>query len=990
MGARIRVAALLAAFAGIAALAPGSAFGLASIQASQDGLPDIDGPPGKVQPTAAQQALASNLGATVSWNSFGTPGSLINDRGYLATGLGNDPVAAARSFVSRYRGLFRLSSRGLADLRLLNDAPLAGSDAHAVLFQQTFGSLPSTQNGLITVGVVHGDVAYVSSSAVGDGNAPAPATLSPEDAWLKAAANVGEHVDAGDIAGSKTSRKSGLTRLHVAGFEQAQARLTAFPTVTNGVRPAYETVVLDTSGSWPLAYKEFIDARTGAVLFRQDAVQELADTPRWKAFLANPPLSYSGGDSRVVQCWRRSADATCDVGVKNPSSPLAWDVNPQTRLSTHTTQGNNAVTAEDWTDPLAPSGGEQPVSANRNYTYAWANVWHDSGCDPTTLVPGGNDIDAAVTNLFVGHNRFHDFAYKLGFTERNSNAQQSNFGKTPASRAHDPELGDVQAGAITGGAPTYEGRSNANQITLNDGIPPITNQYLFQPIPAAFYTPCADGDFDTSVFGHEYTHLISNRMVAGPDAGLAGLQAGAMGESWSDLDALEYEHEHGISPGAGANPWAEGPYVTGNKRRGIRDYPLNANPLNYSDIGFDVPGPEVHADGEIWNAVNYDIRQAMVHRYNGVVRASNQARQVACADGKVPLRRCPGNRRWIQIVYDAWPLMQSQVSMLDARDAYLAADRMIFNGADQRLLWLAFARRGLGAGASSESVSDRQPTPSFQAAHQPNARVRFKATGSGRKAARVKARVFVGKYQGRVTPIADTSPRTKLGDTAQFAPGTYDFVVQAPGYGLTRFSKTFRRGQRSTVNFRLAQNWASRAKGAVATGDGSRLGALIDSSEQSTWTAGNRTPTVKGTQVTVDLGGGEHKISSVRVSAMLGPGQNRFSALRRFRIQACDTKAGGGRCSAASDYKTVYTSPRDAFPGSRPRPVAPTLILRKFAFRPVRATHLRFVVLSNQCTGGPDFQGDQDSDPTSNSDCVTGSSEGQEVSAAELEAFATR
>jgi hypothetical protein len=123
---------------------------------------------------------------------------------------------------------------------------------------------------------------------------------------------------------------------------------------------------------------------------------------------------------------------------------------------------------------------------------------------------------------------------------------------------------------------------------------------------------------------------------------------------------------------------------------------------------------------------------------------------------------------------------------------------------------------------------------------------------------------------------------------------------------------------------------------------------------------------------------------------MLGPDQNRFAALRRFRIEACDTKAGGGKCAAASDYKTVYTSTRDAFPGSVPRPVAPILILRKFAFKPVRATHLRFVVLSNQCTGGPGFQGDQDSDPTNNSDCVTGSSEGQEVIAAELEAFSTR
>ncbi len=161
-----------------------------------------------------------------------------------------------------------------------------------------------------------------------------------------------------------------------------------------------------------------------------------------------------------------------------------------------------------------------------------------------------------MTNLFVGHNRMHDFSYNLGFTESNFNAQTYNFGNTapgpyPAGREGDPEEGNVQAGAVTGGAPSYLGRDNANQITLNDGIPPITNQYLFQPIAGAFYAPCVDGDMDTSVFGHEYTHLISNRMVAGPDAGLSGLQAGAMGESWSDLDAMEYQFEYGFDTGAG-------------------------------------------------------------------------------------------------------------------------------------------------------------------------------------------------------------------------------------------------------------------------------------------------------------------------------------------------------------------------------------------------------------------------------------------------------
>ena len=60
-----------------------------------------------------------------------------------------------------------------------------------------------------------------------------------------------------------------------------------------------------------------------------------------------------------------------------------------------------------------------------------------------------------------------------------------------------------------------------------------------------------------------------------------------------------------------------------------------------------------------------------------------------------PADQCPGNRRWMQIVFDAYLLMAPEVSMLDSRDAYLAADRMRFGGANQAELWTAFARARL-------------------------------------------------------------------------------------------------------------------------------------------------------------------------------------------------------------------------------------------------------------------------------------------------------
>ena len=235
-----------------------------------------------------------------------------------------------------------------------------------------------------------------------------------------------------------------------------------------------------------------------------------------------------------------------------------------------------------------------------------------------------------MTNLFVAHNRMHDYSYYLGFTEANYNLQQDNLGRGGA--ANDSETGNAQAGALTGGQPSYLGRDNANQITLQDGTPGITNQYLFQPIAGAFYSPCVDGGLDMSVVGHEYTHAISNRMIGGPDEGITSEQGGAMGESWGDLTAGEYMFSHGYS--TGANPWVVGPYATGNKVAGIRDYAINKNPLNYSDYGFDSTGVEVHADGEIWNGTQWQVRQALVNKWNAKYPYADKALQLQVRAGR--------------------------------------------------------------------------------------------------------------------------------------------------------------------------------------------------------------------------------------------------------------------------------------------------------------------------------------------------------------------
>jgi extracellular elastinolytic metalloproteinase len=737
--------------------------------------------------------------------------------------------------------------------------------------------------------------------------------------------------------------------------------------------------------------------------------------PKWRYFPANPSLEYSATTvptNSVIGCWTAASGCTSPSGpFRNVAAAGPWDFLAKTGTPTFTTVGNNANTHEAWANPLAPGGlAQAPVSPTRDYTQPFKDAWNNARCNPSQLVPGGNDIDASVTNLFVSHNRMHDFSYYLGFTEENYNMQVDNLGRNDdPTRGNDPEIGNAQAGALTGGQPTFLGRDNANQIALQDGIPGITNQYLFQPLAGGFYAPCTDGSLDMSIVGHEYTHAISNRMIGGPDEGITSEQGGAMGESWGDLTAAEYLYEHGYS--TGTNPWVVGPYATGNKTTGIRDYAIDTNPLNYSDYGFDLTGAEVHADGEIWNGTMWEVRKALAAKYDATYPSSNKALNLACAQATAtstptPAAQCPGNRRWLQLVFDAFLLQQGATSMLDARDAMLAADRMRFGGANQAVLWDAFARRGMGSNATTPDADSDEPTPGFASPKSSPATVTFVATGPSGSPAPV-GKVYVGDYEARATPVADTDPGTTLPSTAKLTAGTYHLVFAAPGYGLTRSTVQVAAGQQVTKTLALQPNLASSKNGAtvLASSAGSlNAAALIDDTESTNWAGVNQTASVDATSpfVAVDLAGSTaRRISTVRVSALLRPAPPgatdglplladedpdsgaRFTALRRFAVEVCTTG-----CSAANaTWKRIYTSPADAFPGVAPRPVAPNLTLRTFDVPDTTASAVRIVALENQCTGAPAYAGEQDADPLNDTDCKAASDADLSVRAAELQVF---
>lgn len=1121
-------------------------------------LADFDHRVGVVDPTPEALALVDSLDGVARWNRFGTVRVLFSEGGFLAYGLaGGDPADIARTWISDNRGLFGLSAEGVDALVVERVARLQGSSAVVVELVQQAGGVPVMYDGRIKIGLVDGNLFWVSSTAIGDAGSLSAPSLTATEAWLQAATGLGLPVTLDGID-APTPDGSWQT-FSVVGLNGVQrSRLVALGIPGQGAIPAFETIVVDQSDGGLLGYTTFVDASNGARLVGRNRVQQLledeSDTvpaqveafngsyppnqvgtcgpchgpftadagdnwdelvvtahhlaggditfkvffndptcsgaptldhdffttpeqasitpvdpgdyfvqvcpfdattnlvsgdyagatsfqneltpnqnPQWVYFPAYPSPDFASVDSREHGCWFETDPQgnflpQCDAELAAGSSHgMTWDFVPTVGAASETTTGNAARSSEARGAFLSGGGPYQPVVSStdpadhRVYDFPWTNQWFESACDPTVLTLTGGlepdaDIDAAITNLFVLHNQVHDWAYHLGLREREGAAQLSNFGATSAVEESDFELGNAQAGALTGGWPAYQGRDNANQLTLNDGIPPLSNMYLWQTIGGAIYVPCVDGDFDAGVIAHEYGHLIQNRMVD-PQNGLGGRQGRAMGESWSDLTAVEFLNEYGRVPVADENPFAVGAYIT-NPETGIRNYAMNDSPLNFSNVGYDivcesdlVDGTcisvmQVHADGEIWSAVNFDIREALRAKYDAAFPSSDAALQKRCANGQVPADMCPGNRRFAQIMHDAFLLVPGSPTMVDARDAYLAADLaragdpILDWPSNQAELWQAFARRGLGVEAFAADGDDFDPVPSFESPLGGIGSLTFNLT-SLESGSPVVGQVFAGRYEARSTPVADTDPGTSLGASHAFVPGTYELVARADGYGHFRFQIDVGAGEDREVEVRMPTNWASAAGGASAAGVGADLDELIDDTEATNWqrTAAVPSVDVERPTVTVTLPGAQ-AINRVQVSGMLevmlGEGlQNRFTSVHGFRVLACNGTLLN--CSLGVNYSVILDAP-DAFPSSDLRALVKDSSIRSFPTAAVTATHLRFQVLHNKCTGTPEYQGylgipgNDDADPNNGTDCRLGSPpligpKNVDVRAAELQAF---
>jgi len=205
-----------------------------------------------------------------------------------------------------------------------------------------------------------------------------------------------------------------------------------------------------------------------------------------------------------------------------------------------------------------------------------------------------------------------------------------------------------------------------------------------------------DGSVDNGIIIHEYGHGLSNRLVGGPGQASCLSSAEQAGEGISDFFtlALTVEEDDKGSDSRGIGNYADGQKVTGS---GIRSFPystdMSANPLVYDDIK--TRGASVHAFGEVWTTALWEVYWAFVER-DGLDTTWEDEES--------------GNFKAVRLAIEGMKISPCNPSLIDLRDGVLLADSTLYNAENSKLLWVAFAKRGLGwladDGAGSDDVTD--------------------------------------------------------------------------------------------------------------------------------------------------------------------------------------------------------------------------------------------------------------------------------------------
>jgi len=510
-------------------------------------------------------------------------------------------------------------------------------------------------------------------------------------------------------------------------------------------------------------------------------------------------------------------------GAANGGTPKHVDFTARGWLApgAHVLSGNNSHAYSDVNDDQKPNPSEEvPPMRNGTWNYPLTpfHLQHVRFCDtpyPCTWNPDKPfswRVNRAqnTTQVFFFANVWHDHLMQapIGFTEAAGNFQVRNH--THKGRGQDAVDTQTEDGADTDhGLPDGNHIDNANMATPPDGKAPRMQMYL-QHAPGTSYpngdpfAPTDVGDEADTVY-HEYTHGLSNRLVvnANGQSTLGGVQAGAMGEAWSDWYAMDYLVDQGLQKD---NPKKVDVVLFQFDGQGIfldRTEPIDCSlgskadrctggatghggGYTYRDYAKVGGGPEVHSDGEIWAQTLWQLRAGL------------------------------GSRTTESLVTRAMELAPHNPSFLDMRNAILVADTAVFGGRHHAAIWKVFAARGMGFYAGSFDGDDIAPAASF--ARPPAGHATGRISGvvtdpdSGQPVAGATVKLaFQGQGSVNPTAVTDASGHYSLGPVPR---GHYGKIeANAPGFvsSLSAVRVGRHGGHR---DFSARRDWAAASGGA--------------------------------------------------------------------------------------------------------------------------------------------------------------------------------
>ena len=451
------------------------------------------------------------------------------------------------------------------------------------------------------------------------------------------------------------------------------------------------------------------------------------------------------------------------------------------------------------------------------------------------------------------------------------------------------------------------------------------------------------------MIGHEFGHVIENRMIGKGVGARQGTHAGAMGEAFGDFDALEYLNAFHYAPVPGSDRWTEGAYVTGNHYNGIRDFLASradgraisrspattpkTDPLNLGDYGFDIVG----ARGA---RRRRDLGRGAVRPPRSLPRAATRRR----AHGSTSPAHAAGRGRAVP----GRPALDPGLLRRDGADA-AATDDPPGPGRDARgrpgplrrgqpgSALAGLRERGFGQLRDGDANGDTDPVPDFSSPLANNATLTFAARREENRRPGQARSIYVGDYQARSrrspTPILARRARSNLDDTAQFVPNGPDAHGRQPALDVLQLHRgraglrprpvpvrSLQAGETRNITIHFATNFASATQGATATGDtlGTNTNLPFVSDDDEGTIGGQTGAPVAGRRIVIRLGGVGPNGSNVKrlgVSAQLVPNTNRFTALRPSRR----TSAAQGRHRA-----TRRATGRSPLAGRRSSPLRRT------------------------------------------------------------------